>query len=76
VRERQLACHAWGMMDAPMHLVCTFTSHTCTTALLPSSHSYHAEFVKYCNRMDEVWVPSDFSRDVLKSSGGWEWVGG
>ena len=30
---------------------------------------YHHEFVKYCNRMDEVWVPSEFGYKVLKTSG-------
>ncbi|KAL6761224.1 hypothetical protein V8C86DRAFT_3088762 [Haematococcus lacustris] len=39
------------------------------TAAVACTYSYHSEFVKYCNRMDEVWVPSQFSYDVLNSSG-------
>ncbi|GAX73023.1 hypothetical protein CEUSTIGMA_g475.t1 [Chlamydomonas eustigma] len=30
---------------------------------------YNKEFVKACNRMDEVWVPSKFSRDTMIASG-------
>jgi glycosyltransferase involved in cell wall biosynthesis len=30
---------------------------------------YNAEFVKSCNTMDEIWVPSKFSLDVLRDSG-------
>ena len=26
-------------------------------------------FVQQCNQMDEVWVPTKFSRDVLSASG-------
>ena len=31
---------------------------------------YHYEFVRLCNRMDEIWVPSRFSYDTLNRSGG------
>jgi hypothetical protein len=31
---------------------------------------YHRSFVANCNAMDEIWVPTDFSRDVLADSGG------
>ena len=30
---------------------------------------YNSEFVRICNTMDEVWVPSKFSSDVMKESG-------
>lgn len=30
---------------------------------------YHEKFVKMASDMDEIWVPSQFSRDVLASSG-------
>lgn len=30
---------------------------------------YNVEFVNECRRMDEIWVPSKFSRDTLIASG-------
>ena len=30
---------------------------------------FYPLFVKQCNKMDEVWVPSQFSVDVLRESG-------
>ena len=30
---------------------------------------YNSEFVRICNTMDEIWVPSKFSRDTLIASG-------
>lgn len=30
---------------------------------------YHYEFVRICNKMDEIWVPSNFSRATLIASG-------
>ncbi len=37
--------------------------------LASAPNRYHYEFVRLCNRMDEIWVPSKFSYDVLLSSG-------
>ena len=34
------------------------------------SDLYNSAFVKQCNRMDEVWVPTEFSKTVLAASGG------
>ncbi|GAX74412.1 hypothetical protein CEUSTIGMA_g1860.t1 [Chlamydomonas eustigma] len=33
------------------------------------SDRYHADFVRRSNNMDEIWVPSSFSLDVLVASG-------
>ena len=30
---------------------------------------FYPLFVKQCNKMDEIWVPSQFSVDVLRESG-------
>ncbi len=37
--------------------------------LLPFD-SYNKEFIRLCNVMDEIWVPSKFSYDTLVASGG------
>ena len=34
-----------------------------------SLDSFNAEFIRLCNRMDEIWVPSKFSFDTLVKSG-------
>ena len=33
------------------------------------SDVYNTAFVKQCNKMDEVWVPTEFSKKVLEASG-------
>ncbi|KAL6764678.1 hypothetical protein V8C86DRAFT_1361810 [Haematococcus lacustris] len=46
-----------------------YTAAVAVGRAMAETDIYHSEFVKYCNRMDEVWVPSQFSYDVLNSSG-------
>ena len=33
-------------------------------------YRYHYDFTARCHDMDELWVPSEFSRRVLVESGG------
>lgn len=40
-----------------------------TSCRFPAECRYHAEFVRLCNLMDEIWVPSRFSLDTLAASG-------
>ncbi|KAJ9534502.1 hypothetical protein QJQ45_022145 [Haematococcus lacustris] len=46
-----------------------YTAAVAVGRAMAETDIYHFEFVKYCNRMDEVWVPSQFSYDVLNTSG-------
>ena len=57
--------------------VCTAYSQGSTSYTVTPPHNspyvasrrFFSEFAESCNTMDEVWVPSEFSRDVLKHSG-------
>jgi hypothetical protein len=68
-------CASLGIWEV-VHANCVRLQHShepshafVCSSLVVDLRSYNKKFVEYCNRMDEVWVPSDFSRDVMIASG-------